>query len=58
MTDLPGESVVAVITPTGIAHVGPVQACGHTHTKELPLLKQAPPFIHGFGAHTDTPNQE
>ncbi len=49
---------MVVITPTGIAHVGPVQACGHTHAKELPLLKQAPPFIHGYESHADTPNQE
>jgi hypothetical protein len=38
MRDLPGESVVVVTTPTGIAHVGPVQADGHAHPTTLLLM--------------------
>ncbi len=49
---------MVVVTPVGVVHIGPVQACGHAHTKELPLLKQDPPFIHGYEAHADTPNEK
>ena len=50
--DLPGASVVVVvITPVDVKHCGPVQDGKHVHTKEFPLGKQVPPFIHGLGLH-------
>jgi hypothetical protein len=42
----------------GVVHIVPVQAGGHTHTKVLPLLKQDPPFIHGYEAHRNIPNEK
>jgi hypothetical protein len=42
---------VVVITPIAVEHCGPVQDGKHAHTKEFPLLKQDPPFIHGLGVH-------
>ncbi len=47
---------MVVTKPVDIVHVDPDQAGKHPHTKPLPLLKQLPPFIHGFEAHADTPN--
>jgi hypothetical protein len=40
------------------SHLTPVQANGHAHTKELPLLKQVPPFRQGFEEHGATTIQE
>ncbi len=53
-----GASVVPIITPVDIVHCDPVQDGKHPHIKEFPLLKQDPPFIHGFELHGGTPNRE